>query len=134
MRVAAAGATSGSFNVNVTPRFFVSYSSPVGPGSIAFSLGGGPSNGVYLDVITFNQGNFPNGAFFGVDVTIDEVFGLLAAGYPFVGSLDPCGGSSFPFVVAPFLSGLTIYSVALATDATLTLPIVNTAPVSHTIP
>jgi hypothetical protein len=134
VRVAGASPVPGSFQLNVSSRFVLSYSSPGGPGTIAFSMAGGPASGVYLVVITLTQGAFPNGAFFGIDATPGEVLGFISAGPPFVGSLSACGSAAIPSIVAPPLSGITIYSVALATDAALTLPLIPSPPVNYTIP
>jgi hypothetical protein len=134
VRVAGAVPAAGSFFVTVTPVFLLGYASPAGAGSIAYSITGGLPNGIYLNVATFNQGSFPNGAFYGVDVTLQDLLQLIAAGYPFLGTLDACGASVFSYVLDPALSGLTVYSVAVATDATATLGPFSTPPVAYTIP
>jgi hypothetical protein len=135
VRVAGKTQARGSFNINVTQVFQLAFTSqPGGPASLGFLLDGGPAGAVYLTAITFNAGAFPNGSFFGVDLTYAEVLSEIQTGYPFFGVLDACGAFMFPPASAPFLSGQTIYAVGLATDATFTLPIMTTAPVSYLIP
>jgi hypothetical protein len=134
VRVAAGSGIRGSFHLSVSQPFRVSYSSPLGPGSVAFSISGGVRNGVYLDAITFNHGAYPNGAFFGIDITPAELTHQIATGYPFVGTLDACGGSALPATFFPAFSGMTFYSVVIASDASLVQPLVATPPTTYTIP
>lgn len=104
-----------------------------GPGSIGFQVIGGPPLGFAFTGITGNQGAFPNGAFFGIDITFQEITDQLTFGYPFFTTLGPCGELTVgPIFGAP--SGITIYSVTV-TALNGTLVVFSwSAPVSVTIP
>jgi hypothetical protein len=134
VRVAGATQAHGGFSVAITRLFEVSFDSLLGPGSVGFTVRGAYPGGTYFNAITLNLGTFPNGPFYGLDMTSAEVQGELDLGYPFVGLLDGCGDSTFATVPAPFLSGVTLYSVGLAVDPTLVLPTLITPPASYTIP
>jgi hypothetical protein len=131
VRVAGATPATGSFQLTVTRLFVLQFNSALGPGSIGFSLTGGPAGVPYLVAISFNPGSFPNGPFFGIELTFNEALAQIAAGYPFYGALNSCGAFTFPTIVAPFLTGQAIFSVGVASTPT---GLVSTAPVSHVIP
>lgn len=60
---------------------------------------------------TTTAGGSPNGWFFGIDISMNEVLSEWSGGYPFVLPLDSCGNASFgPIPGAP--PGLTVYAVA----------------------
>jgi hypothetical protein len=84
--------------------------------------------------VSLNAGLYPNGWLFGVDIQIADVVSQLQTGYPFVGSLDGSGNSSFgPIGGAP--PGLTLYAVGLGFPGTVVdFPTANTAPRTYTIP
>lgn len=134
VRVAAGTAARGSVNVSVSRVFQVIYDSQLGGGSVGFTISGAFAGGIYFNAITLTAGSFPNGAFYGVDMTPAEIQSELSQGYPFVGPLNSCGDSVFPAVFAPSLSGVPVYSVGLSIDPTLLLPVINTAPVAYLIP
>jgi hypothetical protein len=140
IRVASwSAAVTGSFTVTVTqnPGLGLLYTSPFGPGSLQIDVVGGPPAGIYFLAVTFNQGAFPLGWFFGLDMTVAEISGLVNAGFPFVGPLDAtCGG----FTIGPiggigFLSGIPIYSVAIGIPPGIgVVPTGVSAPTTYTIP
>jgi hypothetical protein len=105
----------------------------VGPGSIGYTIVGGPPAGLALTAITLAQGAFPNGSFFGIDITITEVLNQLAFGYPFFVNLGACGEATVgPFFGAP--TGLALYAVTLtALNGTSVLHAAS-LPVTATIP
>jgi hypothetical protein len=108
----ATGASTGTFNLNVTQVFLFSFLS-AGPGTAGFQISGGPPGGLYFAAITLNQGAFPNGAFFGVDIGLDELASLFASGPPFTGSFGTCGDVTFG-PVGGLPSGLAAFGTALA--------------------
>ena len=135
IRVASYSSTStGTFNLNINQDFIVTWSSPFGPGSVKFDLSGGPLGGTYFHAIVLAPGAYPNGWFYGIDITFPEIVNELTIGYPFVGPLSPCGAAQFgPISGVP--PGLTIYSVGVASPgASLTLPTAQTAPVTYVVP
>src|SRR5262245_17381077 len=105
-----------------------------GPGSIGFSLAGGDANGVYAHIITFNGTSYPNGWFYGLNTTFNEISTEINAGFPFVGPLDGNGA----FTIGPIgglPSGLTVYSVAFSTPGgPSTVVSSHSAPATFTIP
>jgi hypothetical protein len=82
------------------------------PGSVAMSIKGGTPNSLYFAPLTLTAGLFPNGSFFGIDVSFFELLAQASAGLPYLGALDACGR----ITVGPYLgvpAGFTLYSVAL---------------------
>src|SRR5262249_34040479 len=67
----------GSFSVNVSQggAFTLAFSEPGGPGSgtIQIDFTNGPPGGLYFLAGTLNQGLFPSGWFFGVDIPFGEL-------------------------------------------------------------
>ena len=127
------GSTLHVDNVNLTYPipFTMAFSSPLGPGSIQMDLGDGAPGGVYFAAVTLVQGSFPNGPFYGVDISLFDIYVLLQAGAPFFGVLDGSGAYQFgPFQFG--LTGLTLYGVAL--DNILVSNPKVSAPVAYTIP
>jgi hypothetical protein len=122
------GLVVGPTGANPVLSFF-----DVGPGTIGYTVTGGPPLGLALTAITTFAGAYPNGPFFGVDMTIQQVVDQLNFGYPFLTPLGSCGDAVIgPFFGAP--SGITLYAVTVtAQSGTVTLHS-NSAPVSATIP
>jgi hypothetical protein len=108
----SAGPSAGSFTLTISQVFLFSFTTS-GPGTAGFSITGGPPGGLYFTAVTLNAGNFPNGGFFGVDIGLDELAALFAAGPPFTGSLGPCGTATL-LPIAGLPSGLAAYGTALA--------------------
>jgi len=95
------------------PPCVLLFSSPFGPGSIQMdNTPCAPAAGAsYLNAITLAQGTTPNGWFFGLDITMADLVNQLQSGYPFSGSLDAFGASTFVLPGgAP--SGLQIWAVS----------------------
>jgi hypothetical protein len=135
IRVASYASTgTGNFNLNINQVYAVAWSSPFGPGSVQFNLSGGPQNGTFFHAITLAPGAYPNGWFYGIDLTFPEIINEISLGFPFVGGLDGCGGAQFgPISGVP--AGLTVYSVAVASPgAALSLPTHHSAAVTYVIP
>jgi hypothetical protein len=105
------GAT-GTFTLNVGPgggsgialNFF-----NLGPGTLGYTISNGSVFGAFLTILTLNQGNYPNGWLFGIDVLPVELQVCLSFGYPFSGNLDQCGGTMVG-PVGGLPSGLTAYA------------------------
>lgn len=101
----------------------------VAPGSVTMSIEHGTGNALYFAPLTFFAGNFPQGAFFGIDISFLDLLLQANAGPPFVGALDACGATTQgPYLGVP--PGLTLYSVALDN---LGSPVIRaSAPVTFT--
>jgi hypothetical protein len=119
--------------VTIVGPMGLAYSSPLGPGSIQVDLSLGPPSGTYFLVITLAPGAFPDGWFYGIDVTIPELISQ-GSGFPFVGALN--GSGAFTLGPIPGAPPITVYSVALGfTGSGLSsVPLVNSSPVTYTIP
>lgn len=111
----------------------LAFSSPV-PGSIKANIDGGPPAGLYYLAVTLNQGLFPYGPAWGVQMSHGELLAQVLLGPPFSGNLDACGNLQIgPVFGAP--PGLTLYSVALAfANGWSQTPTIYTFPASYTIP
>jgi hypothetical protein len=104
-----------------------------GPGTIGYTVVGGPPSGLAFTAITVNQGMFPNGAFFGIDISITELTDQINIGFPFLVNLGPCGGLTIgPVGGAP--SGITLYAVTLTAPNGVLVLHSTSAPVTATIP
>jgi hypothetical protein len=102
------GATNTAIEI-VPPAAALSF--PTTPGFLSMSVCGGTPFGGYFTAVTAYQGAFPNGSFFGIDITLLELFLQIGAGPPFVGLLDGDGDALHgPYAVPP---GLTLYGVTL---------------------
>jgi Lectin C-type domain len=92
--------------------FRLSLTAPAGPGSIQVQNSGGKPGNSYWTVATLNQGSFPNGWLFGLDISAGEVLNEVMSGVPFSGTLNGSGISIFN-VPAGLPSGFHIYAVSL---------------------
>jgi hypothetical protein len=141
IRVASWSAiTVGTFTVTVTPPspgtsgMSLIYSYPFGPGSLQLDICNGPLFGNYFLAVTFNQGAFPSGWFYGLDLFPAELANLINLGAPFLGQLDPSCGA---FALGPFSnlpSGLQIYSVVLAANPAILVPVTWSPATQASIP
>lgn len=120
----------GTFYLTVSTTPALTIDSPNGPGSLRIANGGGPGNVLYYTALTTFPGGFPNGWFYGVDISLAEVFTQLASGAPFIGVLNADGGSNFSLSGLPTL-GVTIYGVTLIFNGNLLIG--ATPPVAHSI-
>jgi hypothetical protein len=110
------------------------FSSPFGPGSLQMDNApcAGVAGQIYFTAITLAPGNFPNGWYFGLDIPLPELVNQFVTGYPFVGTLDAAGASTFgPIVGVP--SGLQLWAVtAHYSPAFATLG--SRVPVTYLVP
>lgn len=112
-------------------EFALWYTSPLGAGSLVANHRFGAANGLFFSPVALAPGNFPNGAFYGIDLPFQDLVNQFLFGAPFLANLDAQGKStSATFTGLP--SGLTIYGVALD-DVTALFPQVS-APVAFVIP
>jgi hypothetical protein len=111
----------------------LAFSSPGGPGSVLMvHTPCQPAAGaLFFVAATLNAGSFPNGWFFGIDISFPELAAEIA-GPPFVGTLNAAGAATTgPAFGLP--SGLVIH--AIDTDwAPQTLILVRSPAVAYVIP
>jgi hypothetical protein len=108
----------------------LAWSSPLGPGSVMATIGGGPPNGVFFVAVTLLAGNYPNGWFNGIDIGFQELILEINLGPPFTGSLDACGAVG----LGPFIglqSGLQLFAVALLMPGPNLGPWTAASPPAH---
>jgi hypothetical protein len=127
------GAT-GPFDLSVglSPTLTLTFTHS-GPNTIGYQVGGGPALGFQYTAVSVTPGAFPNGPFFGIEITTLEIIDQLNFGYPFVNFLGACG-EAFVQPLGPVPSGLTIYAVALAAPVGTGFPTHVSAPVTATVP
>ena len=107
--------------------------STFGPGTIGFAINSAPALGTVITIVTTNQGAYPNGWFFGIDVQPFELQFSLGSGYPLTASLDQCGSFAFgPVGGAP--SGIAVYAVSFGFPVGAPVPNLISAPAFITIP
>jgi hypothetical protein len=127
-----ASVSSGTI-LSFFPKFSVVPSSPLGAGSVQIAITSGPALGFYFLPLTFNPGAFPNGWFYGVDLSFQELSNEIGQGWPFYWSLDVNGSYTIgPFGGLP--SGLTFYAAGLAAASGSNYPSQHSVPFSYTIP
>ena len=118
-----------------TSVFGLSMSSPFGAGSIQIDNVGGTPMAPYVTLLTFNQGNFPNGAVAGIDISPQEIVLQLSYGLPpFVGTLDLGGTSTFLSGPGTLPVGFTLYGVSAVLDMTGSYPALIGSPASFLVP
>lgn len=106
----------GSYYLTVRDVYYLRMTAPFGAGSLEVANRFGPPGGFYYTFATPQQGSFPHGWLFGVDLTLFEYFAQSTAfAPPFFGVLDANGASSF--VVPGGLPPLTLYGVSLSFSA-----------------
>jgi hypothetical protein len=87
----------------------------------------------YFVAITLNQGSYPNGWLFGLDIPFTEVAYEIAWGSPFTGTFNANGASSFgPIQGVP--SGMTIYAVTMHCTPGLGVVTFVRPRVAYTVP
>jgi hypothetical protein len=106
--------------------------STLGPATLGFTVTGEPA-AQYLTVVSLNQGAYPNGWFFGIDVLPFELQLMLGWGWPVSGALDSCGSFSFGPVggVPP---GLSVYAVAFQFGSGSSVPTAFSTPATLIVP
>jgi hypothetical protein len=112
-RVADFGTAGGTLTLNLTYKFTLQMDQSAGPFSFVLANHAGTPAAVYITAVTLNQGAYPNGSFFGVEIPIYELIAEVTTpgGVPFLGVLDALGESSWvipPFNVPP---GIQLYAV-----------------------
>jgi hypothetical protein len=129
-----AGSVPNGLILSIFPPMLLNFSSPFGPSSIQVDMNSGPPLGTYFFCVTLNAGTYPNGWFFGITPTFQEVLSEVNGGFPFVGGLDASGHFTIgPISGAP--SGLTVYAVALGFDTpALDYPSLYSTPKTYTVP
>jgi hypothetical protein len=127
------GGDSGYFNLSLRPVSAMDLSIGLSaPGQIGFSVTQGPPNGTYFAALTLNQGNFPNGWFFGIDILGQDLGQQLLGSAPFWGPLSSCGNTFVgPFTGLP--AGLTLYGVAFGFTTFGSMPVLISGPDSGTV-
>jgi len=93
----------------------LNFTSPNGPGSIKVDHTPCPqlAGAVYFMAFTFAPGAYPNGWWFGLDISLVDLINWYNMGYPFTGSLDGTGAASFGPTGPGFLpSGFQFWSVS----------------------
>jgi hypothetical protein len=126
------GAT-GSFDLLVGPPSALTLTfTSSGPNTLGYTLGGGPPFGFQFTAISTVPGAFPNGSWFGISITNQEIINQITFGYPFVTLLGPCGEAVVP-PFGPLPAGFTVYGVSLAAPIGFTTPTHISPPVSGTV-
>jgi hypothetical protein len=121
---------AGAFNLHIVEPLGITFASP-SAGSLNICIAGGTPNSIFFAPMTVTPGAFPNGTFFGLDISLFDLLTQIGAGAPFIGALDGNGVAQFgPY--GPGLSGLTLYSVVL--DDVGNPGFTASAPTSYTIP
>jgi hypothetical protein len=122
-------------NVGGIPPCALLFTSPFGPGSI--QMDNTPcavvAGAAYLNAIALVQGSTPGGWFFGLDIGLNDLVNELQSGYPFSGSLDGSGSSTFVLPGgAP--SGLQLWAVSAQFTPGFGAYLMNRGVVTYTIP
>lgn len=116
----------------------LAFSSPSGAGCVQVNLSNMPSTGFYFLAVTLQPGVFPNGWFFGIDISFGELQLEINAGFPFVGALAPsaCGGSGSAQIgqICGLPSGLSVYAVGLGIPTGTQYPSATTNAAAFTLP
>jgi hypothetical protein len=127
--------TTGNFDLIVAPLPVMTLTfTNSGPGTLGYTLSGGPVGGFAYTALTVNQGAFPNDVWFGVAMTNQEVISQLLFGFPFVTFLGATCGDSSAGPFGPLPPGFTVYGVTLAapigftTPTAISLPTIGVAP------
>jgi hypothetical protein len=113
----------------------LAFSSPFGPGSI--QMDNTPCAPVafadYINAITLAAGTYPNGWFFGLDIGWNQLVGEFQSGYPFSGTLDAAGSSTF-LLPGGAPSGLQLWAVSVQFAPGFGQFLLARPPVTYTIP
>jgi hypothetical protein len=101
-----------------------------GPGSVGYTVDGGPPGGLVFTAITTNVAAYPYGWFNGIDIGVSELITQILVGYPFIAAAGPVCGE---LTVGPFFGlppGLTFcgVSVGIPLGSPFPLPFYTTAP------
>ncbi len=107
----------------------LAYFRPNGPGSLGLRNIAFPAGATVLTAFTLNQGAFPNGWFFGIDVTASDLGLALSTPLPpFWSTMSPTGTSDF-LLLGGVPPGLSIYAVSVLLGST-GIPAGSSAPIT----
>jgi hypothetical protein len=115
--------------------FAVTTTSPFGAGSLQLDWTGAfPCiGGIYFLGVTLQQGAYPTGWFYGLDIGFPQLGAQIAQGFPFIGTLSTSGTATIgPFTGLP--SGLQFWAVSLGVPTISPIPTSYTAPFTYVIP
>jgi len=109
------------------------FSSPGGPGTVLVSNNPcAPLAGAaYFWAFTFSPGTFPAGGWHGLDIGLAQLVNWYLSGYPFTGTLDGAGASSFG---AGGLPNIPIWEVTTLWAPGYGTYLTSYAPQTYTIP
>jgi hypothetical protein len=94
----------------------LAFTSPLGSGSLQVNMQAMPVSGSYFMALTLAPGTYPNGWFYGLDISLPELANQINAGWPFSGALNGPGCNAGTAQIGPIFgvpSGISIYAVAL---------------------
>ncbi|HEX5050776.1 MAG TPA: hypothetical protein VFZ65_03290 [Planctomycetota bacterium] len=112
------GTRVDSCDADVPGAFALMLQPGLSPGELHVRRERGVPGDVYFTALTVLPGAFPNGWFYGLDPTLDDVVGFFLSGHPlFVGPLDGEGRHDFAFAGLPL--GLPLQGVGLDLDPSL---------------
>jgi hypothetical protein len=119
--------------ISTPARFNLTWSSPLGPGSIQADMCAGDPLGNHFLAVTLGAGAYPLGWFFGIDIPYPELVAELTGGFPFTGLLDGAGAATIgPIPGLP--SGFTVYAVALSASQGAVIPTGISLPTTYSVP
>jgi hypothetical protein len=112
-------------------------SSPFGPGSVMLVNTACPASATrtYFTAVDLTPGSYPAGWFFGLDISLPELFNEVTLGPPFTGVLDAVGSSTSPgFGPTPALVGLTLFVVTTEWTPAFGALLGSRPSIAYTIP
>jgi hypothetical protein len=117
----------------LAPVCTLAITAPLGPGSIAIVNSGCNPGDWYITAVTLAPGLFPNGWFFGLDITWAELVSQASLGAPFSGVLGPAGDSVF-FIPGGVPAGIDVFAVTATFQPGFGANTFATAPVAFVTP
>jgi hypothetical protein len=117
LSVAGASGAQGSFELSLHSIGCVLEFFTTGPGTLGYTVEGGPQGGTVFTAITLNSSFYPYGWFNGIDIEFGEIVSELTLGFPFIATAGSvCGDVTMgPFTGLP--PGLTVYGVTVGIPA-----------------
>jgi hypothetical protein len=120
IRIGTTAASTTVGYVNLEYEFSYTFTkTPIGPGVASLSIDNafGTPGDVCVNVITLQQGAFPAGWFYGVDVSVYDLLSYPILGAPFFTVLDGSGAANYVVPAIPDPFGITVYTVAVTFNA-----------------
>lgn len=120
IRIGTAAASTAVGYLNIEYEFSYTFTkTPIGPGLASLSIDNsfGTPGEVCVNVITLQQGVFPAGWFYGVDVSVYDLLSYPILGAPFFTVLDGSGAANYVVPAIPDPFGITVYTVAVTFNA-----------------